>query len=139
MAQIIGYHLKSIPKGVVGKVSKIIEEIDELEDAMEQGVKIMALVELSDLYGAIDLYLKHNNKNIQDVDFNPKVGNISLDQMLLFKESLIGVEELSTLQIKELMEHIYGFLCSTFPSTTMEDLEKMSFVTQRAFVNGARK
>jgi hypothetical protein len=53
-----GYHLNEITKGKYGELSKIKEEVLELEDAMSQGCKIMALVELSDLYGAIKGYLK---------------------------------------------------------------------------------
>ena len=85
MSKKIGYHLKSIKKGFIGELSKIREEIEELEDANQQGVKIMELVELSDLYGSIELYLKKH-----------------------------------------------------FPNITMEDLKKMSDVTQRAFKNGRR-
>lgn len=81
-----GYHLKKIKKGTLGEISKIREEIEELEDATAQGVKIMALVELADLYGSIELYLKKHH-----------------------------------------------------PSISMEDLKKMSEVTQRAFKNGKRK
>lgn len=81
----IGYHLKNIKKGQIGEISKIKEEVEELEDAMKQNAKIMALVELSDLYGSIDLYLK-----------------------------------------------------KYFPGTTMKDLEIMSKITQRAFINGKR-
>lgn len=53
-----GYHLKPIEKGVLGEVSKIEEELNELKDALEQKSKIMALVELSDMLGAIDYLLK---------------------------------------------------------------------------------
>lgn len=49
----MGYHKRVITKGVLGEPSKIREELEELEDALEQDVKIMALVELSDLYGAV--------------------------------------------------------------------------------------
>jgi hypothetical protein len=49
----MGYHIRTIDKGVLGQPSKIREELEELEDAIEQNVKIMALVELSDLYGAV--------------------------------------------------------------------------------------
>ncbi len=52
-----GYHLKTIPRGELGEISKIREELCELEDAVEQESKIMALVELSDLIGSIELYL----------------------------------------------------------------------------------
>lgn len=47
-----------IAKGQVGELSKIQEELFELKDAIAQGSKIMAIVELSDLYGAIELYIE---------------------------------------------------------------------------------
>ncbi len=52
-----GYHLVNIPKGTYGELSKIKEEVSEIEDSVAQGCKIMELVELSDLYGAIEGYL----------------------------------------------------------------------------------
>lgn len=60
----MAYHINEIKKGQIGKSSKLLEEVEELMDAEQQGCKIMALVELSDLYGAIDLYLKENYPNI---------------------------------------------------------------------------
>lgn len=53
----MGYHKREIIRGVFGEFSKIQEEIEELQDAHEQGGKILELVELSDLYGAIEGYL----------------------------------------------------------------------------------
>lgn len=63
MSKKIGYHVRNIKKGKIGEISKIQEELDELKDAIEQKNKIMALVELSDLYGAIELYLDKNFKD----------------------------------------------------------------------------
>lgn len=54
----MGYHKKSIPKGTAGEISKIEEELEELKDAYYQNNKIMTLVELSDICGAIILFLK---------------------------------------------------------------------------------
>lgn len=51
-----GYHLRKIPKGVLGEESKIIEEWLEFLDAEEQGSKIMMMVELADMYGAVEAY-----------------------------------------------------------------------------------
>lgn len=51
-----GYHLADIPKGIIGEPSKLVEEAMEIADAHEQGVKIMAAVEMGDLYGALDRY-----------------------------------------------------------------------------------
>lgn len=64
-----GYHLRQIAKGQIGEVSKIIEEAEELLDAHEQGIKIMELVELSDLYGAMVRYLEthHPGMKMKDI------------------------------------------------------------------------
>lgn len=62
-----GYHLQEIPKGEIGESSKILEEVLELQDAENQEAKIMALVELSDLMGAVALYLeKHHPATTMD-------------------------------------------------------------------------
>ena len=63
----MGYHLKKIPKGVLGEFSKIEEEFLELKDAKEQGDKILILCELSDLQGAIEEYLKKFNMTLYDL------------------------------------------------------------------------
>lgn len=62
-----GYHLNKIEKGVLGESSKIMEEVLELQDAEKQDVKIMALIELSDMVGAIQMYL---NKHYPDITLN---------------------------------------------------------------------
>jgi hypothetical protein len=60
----MGYHLNDIPKGELGKSDKILEEVLELQDAEAQGVRVMALCELADLYGAIEHYLLSNFPDI---------------------------------------------------------------------------
>lgn len=64
-----GYHLRPILKGRLGEISKIEEEVAELRDAREQDVKIMELVELSDLIGAIKAYLseRHPGTTLDDL------------------------------------------------------------------------
>jgi len=52
----LGYHVRDIPKGKVGEPDKIVEEAYEILDAHEQGIRIMAELEMSDLYGALDRY-----------------------------------------------------------------------------------
>lgn len=64
----IGYHLTDIPKGVIGESSKIMEELLELQDAEKQECKIMALVELSDLIGAVKHYLERHHPGIDLYD-----------------------------------------------------------------------
>lgn len=60
----MGYHLDKIPKGEIGESSKILEEVLELQDAEKQNAKIMALVELSDLLGAVQLYLEKHHPGV---------------------------------------------------------------------------
>ena len=54
----MGYHLRKIKKGTFGEISKIEEELDELKEALEQDNKIMAMCELSDVYGSLEGYLE---------------------------------------------------------------------------------
>jgi len=60
----MGYHKAKIEKGKLGEISKIVEEIEELKDSVDQSCKIMALVELSDIYGAIESYLEVHHPGI---------------------------------------------------------------------------
>lgn len=69
-----GYHKIQITKGTFGEFSKIEEEIQELFDSHKQENKILELVELSDLIGAIEGYVE-------------KKYNISLDDVIKMKES----------------------------------------------------
>lgn len=64
-----GYHLREIPRGIFGEPSKIKEEVEEFLDALDQGVTIMALVELSDLLGAVAGFLEkhHPGTSINDL------------------------------------------------------------------------
>lgn len=62
-----GYHITKIEKGKLGDISKIQEELDELKDAEKQGTKIMIGVELSDLYGAIELYAEKHGLTMEDL------------------------------------------------------------------------
>lgn len=63
-----GYHKREIPRGKFGEVSKIREELEELEDAMEQGNKIMVGCELSDLYGALREVAKNYGLRMFDLE-----------------------------------------------------------------------
>ncbi|USM11564.1 nucleoside triphosphate pyrophosphohydrolase [Citromicrobium phage vB_CbaS-RXM] len=55
-----GYHKTEIARGEFGEVSKIDEELAEFKDALAQDNPIMALVELSDLLGAVEGWMaKH--------------------------------------------------------------------------------
>ena len=59
-----GYHLTEIKRGVFGELSKIYEEVEEIKDADAQGVKLMLLIELSDLLGAVEGYLEKHQPDV---------------------------------------------------------------------------
>lgn len=60
-----GYHIKNIKKCNYGSMGKIQEELEELSDAHRQGSRIMMLVELADIYGALEGFLQENFPDMQ--------------------------------------------------------------------------
>lgn len=62
-----GYHKNEIVKGKLGFLSKIREELDEAEDAESQGIKLMMLIELSDIIGAIKAVAEQNGSSLIDL------------------------------------------------------------------------
>jgi len=64
----MGYHKREIViQGTYGEVSKIEEELDELKESLEQDNKILALCELSDLYGAMEAVAEKLGVNMEDL------------------------------------------------------------------------
>jgi hypothetical protein len=65
----MGYHLNTISRGSYGEISKIEEELHEFKDAVSQSNRIMELLELSDLIGAVCGYLEryHSGFTIDDL------------------------------------------------------------------------
>jgi phenylalanyl-tRNA synthetase alpha subunit len=69
-----GYHDALIPKNSIGTFEKILEEFEELKDAKMSKNKIMELVEISDLIGAIELYVKKEyNISMDDLNVMNKI------------------------------------------------------------------
>jgi len=64
---VIGYHTREIIKGKYGEPSKIKEELEEYEDAIQSGIVIMAMWELSDIYGALEGLAKKHNLTMDDL------------------------------------------------------------------------
>jgi len=64
----LSYHLRTIGRGTLGETSKIREELEELEDAEAQGVKIMVHCELSDLLGALLAVAKRYDLTLKDLE-----------------------------------------------------------------------
>jgi hypothetical protein len=64
----MGYHIREIEtQGVYGQSSKIREELEEFEEALEQGNYILALVELADLYGALEGVAEAHNVSMGEL------------------------------------------------------------------------
>lgn len=68
------FHNRKIKKGIYGEFSKIEEELDEAKEALEQGNKLMFLIELSDIIGAIEGVIEHHGLDLNDlIKFSNKV------------------------------------------------------------------
>lgn len=52
------FHQRVIKRGKYGELSKVLEEVEEAIDAEEQGHRLMLLIELSDIVGAVEGVLK---------------------------------------------------------------------------------
>lgn len=63
----IGYHLKKIKKGTLGKISKVQEEVNEYKDAKKQKCKIMQELELADIYGALEAVAETHGLKMKDL------------------------------------------------------------------------
>jgi hypothetical protein len=62
-----GYHLDKINKGILGTISKIKEEVEEYIDAKKQGVQLMEMLELADIYGALECVAFTYNLTMEDL------------------------------------------------------------------------
>ncbi len=111
-----GYHLREIPKGVFGEASKILEEAAEFGEALEQGSKLMALIELSDMRGAIDGYIREHHPGLNTADMERLPALWQLPNLLAAVQSYLNVQR----------------------PLSASDLELFSQITQRAFRNGRR-
>lgn len=60
-----GYHVAKIARGTLGEVSKIEEEFAEFKDALAQRCTVMALVELSDMLGAVEAWLNKFHPTVE--------------------------------------------------------------------------
>lgn len=63
----MSYHKREITRGVLGEVSKIKEEFEELMDAYEQDSPVLEICELCDMIGAIEAYAKNFNLTLSDL------------------------------------------------------------------------
>lgn len=63
-----GYHLEKMYKGILGESSKLLEEVYELIDAEKQQCRVMAIIELSDLIGAMRAYIARQGLGVTMTD-----------------------------------------------------------------------
>lgn len=63
----MGYHLRKIEKRPIGTIGKIIEEVEEYQDAIEQKCEIMAILELADIYGALEMVAEKHGRTMEDL------------------------------------------------------------------------
>lgn len=138
-----GYHLVEIKKGINGEVSKIVEEIYELIDALKQQSKIMSILELSDLTGAIEMYCK--KENLEFSTEKNKVG--SPTSSIITPECFLNITTMlstasgkkeKTELVNQLLSGINNFLTLNYVDISMSDLLIMKNITKRAFENGRR-
>lgn len=140
-----GYHMTSIPKGVLGQASKIEEEMLEYLDACEQGCVLMALNELADLLGAMRAYSQRFNGMFifddllkHSMVLEPVPWNFSSEeyaQTYLFHVRLIkGFEaQMPMISILRMINHqIKPY------NLTLQDLDHMRALTENAFATGRR-
>jgi len=74
IAKKFNWHQREIPKGVYGEFSKVVEEVAEARDALEQNNKLMYLIELSDIVGAIEGIIEKHGLTIEElITFSNKV------------------------------------------------------------------
>ena len=72
------WHTYDIPKGELGQLSKIKEELDEAYDAETQGQTLMLMFELSDIIGACGLVAQRYGMSLDDlVTFAKKRGQVA--------------------------------------------------------------
>lgn len=137
-----GYHLARVERGTYGETSKIREELDELRDAEAQGVRLMGLVEMPDLLGAIRGYaeLHHPGHDVGGLP-DPAPGlDVSMDEALgmLLEADAKGGGEVALAAAVSLLHAAHGHLARHYPGTSLADLEALGAATRRAFLNGRR-
>ena len=140
-----GYHLYDIPKGVLGEYSKVIEEFEEFQDALEQDAAIMAIIELSDLVGAAKYYYFEQGEKarwqevIAHIYTRDGVKALPVDSTDLFEAFRLTLDMKKINHWDKLDLFLYevdGYVRAY--NLTIRDLIRMSSITERAFISGRR-
>jgi hypothetical protein len=138
-----GYHLTPILKGTLGQFSKVEEEFNEFLDAINQNCTVMALLELSDLLGAAQLYYESHNqtslleKKLHDIykyNLRNKLSNSLIQLKISFSE--LQKDPLDYSLWSNFLWVINHYAANY--NLNIHDLQNMSNITKRAFVSGER-
>lgn len=141
----MGYHTKYIKKGVLGEISKLIEEYEELNDS--GGSNILMLCELSDYYGALIHYIekysildeveiKYFDLAQDDLDLLQSIQRFNYHHGLLISLD----EEGSYIQMPQVIHSIVSDINSISKIFNMDikDIKQFSKMTSEAFKKGNR-
>lgn len=139
-----GYHIREIENGVFGQFSKIKEEFEEFLDAQDQSCTLMALLELSDLLGAVEGYCEKKN-----ISFTSLISSSVEAAAVVPPENYSDIKSsfntlTQSLTQEDLVKNLQAFLIDVVLYTEqfnlrMLDLLTMSKITQRAFLSGHRE
>lgn len=150
-----GYHMRPItPQGVYGQKSKVLEEMDEATEALEQRNTIMFLVECSDILLAFCAYASSTGlgelsslKNAKELcgmsrerANNIGVGSTSclLHHLEAFENAQNPLEQLrDAADFLRVLERFTAAKSDT--RISIRDIVAMAIATQRAFDSGQRK
>jgi hypothetical protein len=135
-----GYHLAKIEKGVLGEFSKVKEEYLECMDAYHQFCIIMALVEMSDLVGAMRWYYGEEAFEEMAREAIDEFPNVTKHQKYIsFQDTFDELEKQPQHKpnVVLFLQSIIGSLGEV--NMSFSDLMQMNNITRRAFEAGRRK
>lgn len=121
------YHINEIKKGEIGNISKVWEEYYEYKDAIEQGLKIMAIIELSDMIGAVKL--------CHPIDINIGLEFIKPKNESLYESICLYEKKMNDKSLKELLYVIYNEYKKLYSTLSNVDLFKMTIKTMEVMQN----
>lgn len=141
----MGYHTKNIEKGVLGEISKLEEEKEELND--NSGSKILILCELSDYYGALIKYVE--GKSILDekevIAFCLTQDSLNLEQSIdRFNYHHNKIVHLELNDERDKIPQVVHSIVSDINSIAnifnmdIEDIRQFSKMTSKSFETGHR-
>lgn len=142
-----GYHLAAIPRGVLGEVSKVKEELAELQDALAQNSKVMALVEAADLVGALQAFIDRYQvpvlaERINVPAFTSDAGLPRLQDAVQALDLSFSAQGATAFgldsRVIDVVDALHLYLTQNHPGITLADLQTFANITKRAFANGHR-